>query len=322
MDPWRRLAETLLGPATLTGRDVARQSGLELGELRRLWQSLGFAPVPDDDLRFTPTDVDAARAVLGLVETQRSEPEDVLHLAHVLGHALAAIGDAQIGIVRARIEARRRDDPDMTTSDTELTARLEALAPTLEGVLGYVWRRQLVAAALRSAAVPAHGEHLRVVGFADMVGFTPLSQTLDDAELTRVLRRFETVAHEHIVRHGGREVKMIGDEVMFCVDEPERAADIALDLIDAHAQDPNLPPIRVGASLGPTLAWDGDYFGPTVNLANRLVNVAWPGTALVCETLGERLGEAPGLELRRLPTTRLKGIGKQRPFVVRRGARV
>ena len=51
------------------------------------------------------------------------------------------------------------------------------------------------------------------VGFADMVGFTMLSQHLGDEELAAVVSRFEELAHDTVVALGGRVVKMIGDEV-------------------------------------------------------------------------------------------------------------
>src|SRR5262245_44213012 len=49
----RTLAEALLGPAEFTSLEVARTAGVELDAARRLWQALGFPPVPDDDRVFT-----------------------------------------------------------------------------------------------------------------------------------------------------------------------------------------------------------------------------------------------------------------------------
>ncbi len=60
------------------------------------------------------------------------------------------------------------------------------------------------------------------VGFADMVGFTMLSQHLGDEELAAVVARFEELAHDTVVALGGRVVKMIGDEVMFVVPDSHR----------------------------------------------------------------------------------------------------
>ena len=67
------------------------------------------------------------------------------------------------------------------------------------------------------------------VGFADMVGFTLLSQHLSDEELAAVVRRFEEISHDIVTGAGGRVVKMIGDEVMFVVDSVAAAARIGLE---------------------------------------------------------------------------------------------
>ena len=71
---------------------------------------------------------------------------------------------------------------------------------------------------------------------------------------------------------------MIGDEVMFVVDGVADAARIGLGLADAYADDDLLSDVRVGLSVGPVLLKDGDYFGPTVNLAHRITNIGNPGT--------------------------------------------
>src|SRR5262249_280416 len=183
--------------------------------------------------------------------------------------------------------------------------------------LGYVWRRHLVAAMLQRSAAPSAVDRALVVGFADMVGFTAMSRALDSRELAKTVDRFEATAHEHVVARGGRVGKMCGDEVMFCADEAVRAAEIALALVDAHARHEDLPDVRVGVASGPALAWQGDLFGPTVNLASRLVNFARPRSVVVSDGVGERLRAEPAFELRHLRPVKLKGVGRVRTWVVR-----
>jgi len=315
---WRPLAESLLGKAELTARDVARQSGVEPDEVRRLWQALGFPPVTEDERHFTPADVQVLRAVRALVEVQHADPSDVLQLTRVIGHSMARVGDAQVTVVAERLGRRRDDVAASPPLPADLVARIQELAPSLEQFLGYVWRRHLVAAVLQLSATPSAADRVLAVGFADMVRFTAMSQSLETRELAAMVDRFEAVAYEHILEHGGRVVKIIGDEVMFCVDDATRAAEIALALVDAHARADDLPEIRVGVANGPTLAWEGDLFGPTVNLASRLVNFARPGTVVVAEEVGDQLRDQPGFELRHLRAVKLKGIGRVRSWVLRR----
>ena len=77
-------------------------------------------------------------------------------------------------------------------------------------------------------------------------------------------------------------------------------ADIAIALVEAYARDADLPGVRVGLACGPTLSWEGDLYGPTVNLASRLVNFARPNTVLISEDLGKLLADDPRFALRHL----------------------
>jgi adenylate cyclase len=109
------------------------------------------------------------------------------------------------------------------------------------------------------------------------------------------VRRFEEISHDIVTASRGRVVKMIGDEVMFVVDGVADAARIGLGLADAYADDDLLSDVRVGLAYGPVLLRDGDYFGPTVNLAHRIVNIGNPGTVLMSDEFHEALTDlAPG----------------------------
>ena len=302
------LVAGLVGAPSMTAADVAHETGVDRELARRLWQALGFPPVDDDVRLFTPADVTVLRVVRQLLERERIEPAVVLQLARVMGRSLALIADAQVGATGALWERRV---PDAVTA-------FPALSADIERVIGYVWRRHFLAALLRRAASPAAADRAVVVGFADLVGFTAMSQALDARDLAASVDRFEAIAYEHVPARGGRIVKMIGDEVMFAVDEGAFAADIAVALVEAHARNADLPDVRVGLASGPTLSWEGDLFGPTVNLANRLVNFARPNTVLISDELGAQLRDDPRFALRHLRPVNLQGIGRVRPWVLRR----
>jgi adenylate cyclase len=317
-DAWRALAEALLGTPTFTTPEVAEAAGVEPAQARRLWRALGFPPAEDDERLFTRSDVEILRAVRALIELQSADPDDLLLLTRVIGRALARVADAQVTAVAARLERSRPEGTAPETIGAELVGRMAALAPNLEQFLGYVWRRHLVAALWRRSATPSAADRTLTVGFADLVGFTAMSQALAAHELAAMVDHFEAMAYEHIPARGGRVVKMIGDEVMFAVDDGAFAADIAVALVEAHARHPGLPDVRVGLATGPTLSWEGDLFGPTVNLASRLVNLARPGAVLVSAELGERLRDDPRFELKQLRPVALHGIGRVRPWLLRR----
>jgi len=75
-------------------------------------------------------------------------------------------------------------------------------------------------------------------------------------------------------------VKLIGDEAMFVVQGPAAACRLALALVDGSPH-----PLRVGMAHGAVVALHGDYYGPTVNLAARLVAVAPTSEVLVSDAV-------------------------------------
>jgi class 3 adenylate cyclase len=94
-----------------------------------------------------------------------------------------------------------------------------------------------------------------------------------------------------VSRFGGRLVKFIGDEAMFVVEDPSRACELALALVEAFAADPALPPVRVGLAAGPAVALHGDYYGEVVNLAARLAKAGGASDVIVAESVRQELGE-------------------------------
>ena len=156
-----------------------------------------------------------------------------------------------------------------------------------------------------------------VVGFTDLVGFTALSRGLDDQALREVIERFEEMAHAAITAGGGRLVKMIGDEVMFVVEDPCAAAEIGLTLSDAFSEDESMPPVRVGMAYGQVVPRASDYLGTTVNMAHRIVAVARRGTVLISDELRRAIESDERFFVRRIPIRTLKGFGGVRLWVLR-----
>jgi adenylate cyclase len=129
------------------------------------------------------------------------------------------------------------------------------------------------------------------VGFVDLVGFTSRSTTMTATELSDLVSKFEALASDTVTSHGGRLVKLIGDELMFVAVTPQEGCVIGDALLQVFGTDPALTP-RGGMAYGPVLARSGDYFGSTVNLAARLVDQAVPGEILVTANIAEATTDA------------------------------
>ena len=148
------------------------------------------------------------------------------------------------------------------------------------------------------------------VGFVDLVGYTALSQELENEDLSALVGRFGDLAHDTVVDAGGRIVKTIGDEVMFVTDTATAGASIALRLTERSIGDELLPETRAGVAYGPLLSRDGDYFGPVVNLASRLTDLAKPGEVFASQALSDALTPGSDIHARRMGTRRIRDIGR------------
>ncbi len=288
--------------------DVQTETGISADRIAIFWGALGFATPRPGERIFNPTDVEHLRAVAELVDSGFADPEIIVQMTRMLGASMARIAALQAELVLSRGRARDFD------ADTALTWFGDRFGQVLE----QVWRRHVQAAARARLSAPMGPEApVQAVGFADLVGFTALSQQLDSGALAAVVDRFESVAYATVSGHGGRVVKMIGDEVMFTVDDPAAAAQCALDLAESYHDADDLSDVRVGVAHGTVIDREGDLFGPPVNLASRMTSIAYPGSVLVDEALHDLLRDNDQFSFRSMLPRRLKHIGLVRLHVLR-----
>jgi class 3 adenylate cyclase/tetratricopeptide (TPR) repeat protein len=153
------------------------------------------------------------------------------------------------------------------------------------------------------APVPAPAAERRLVSvlFADLVGFTSLSESRDAEETRELLSRYFDTCRRLIELYGGTVEKFIGDAVMAVwgtptatEDDAERAVRAALDLVaavTALGDEVGAPDLRARAGVltgeaAVTVGAEGQGMvaGDLVNTASRIQSVADPGTVLVGET--------------------------------------
>jgi adenylate cyclase len=320
------IERTLLrGPLRFTREEVSERAGTSSEESRALWRALGFPTVADDQKVFTDADIEALQGVRQLVELGDIDDDLMRAMTRIIGQSFARLASWQ-GQLVLEIVGRR---PDLIGSGgpDEIAELIAKLTPLVEQLHDYVWRRQLAAYFSRVASnagvpvgVSASAEHEMAVGFADMADFTGFTRRSSEAELRGVLDAFEALATDVVGDHRGQIVKTIGDEVLFTADDPQDAAEIALELLERAEADDRLPPLRAGVAFGRVVRRLGDVFGQPVNIASRLTTIARTGAVVVDEQLATRLETADPFVVHPMRPVSVRGYRHLRAARLRRAA--
>jgi class 3 adenylate cyclase len=279
-----------IGRDGLTFAAAAARAEIDPDVALTLWRGAGFADPRPFERRFGAQDVEMFR-LFGLLATFLAE-EQALQLMRTMGEAVGRVAEAEVALLRSNIEAplaQRRQYVDVART---YQAVANAVLPRISDAIDAMHRHRLQAIGRRYSDVSAPTSALNVVqlavGFADLAGYTGLWQELEPHHLALMLDRFEATTADVIAAAGANVVKRIGDAVMFVTNAPGIACALALDLLEACAAA-KLPKLRVGLAFGDVMVRQGDFYGPTVNLAARLVSSAEAGTALTDSGLQQRL---------------------------------
>jgi adenylate cyclase len=149
--------------------------------------------------------------------------------------------------------------------------------------------------------------------FADLAGYTALTEQLGDEAAALVARQFATEMCAASRRYGAWHVKSLGDGVMIWAPDAANAIALAEHAVSEVGTRPDLLPVRAGVHTGPAVMHGFDWYGSAVNVAARLAGEARPGEALVSS---DSLSAASGRLTRRLGTRRELALrGLERPIV-------
>ncbi|HTP18857.1 MAG TPA: adenylate/guanylate cyclase domain-containing protein [Solirubrobacteraceae bacterium] len=123
--------------------------------------------------------------------------------------------------------------------------------------------------------------------FADLVGYTALTEEHGDETAARVAREFRRTVTDLSRAHGSWQVKSMGDGAMIWSPDPGRAVELAVRVVDVVSGRRDLLPVRVGVHTGPAVMRGGDWYGSAVNVAARLAREADANEALISSTTRE-----------------------------------
>lgn len=142
--------------------------------------------------------------------------------------------------------------------------------------------------------------------FADLVGYTALTEQRGDEAAAKVAREFRRTMCALSREHGAWQVKSMGDGVMIWAPDAGQAVALAARTVEEVGARSDLLPVRVGVHTGPAVMRGCDWYGSAVNVASRLASEAAPNEALISastrtaarDSAESRLGTRRELSLR------------------------
>jgi adenylate cyclase len=303
-----------LFPATVvthTLEQAAQDTGLEPALIERIITTLGLPVTAAHQISASELELlrySAAVLASGLPLIA------FLQLVRVHGQALAQIADAEVRLFHMYVhEPLMREGVPGVQIAEEMQGLAADLLPLVAPMMDLVHKRLL--AHFVDQDVIGHMEadldqrdrldlgHVRVaVAFADLAGYTRMTEELGDEHAVDVVERF-VAEIEHTLPDDARIIKTIGDEVMVVATDPAALVDWAVGFQQLHRARP-LP--RIGMHHGTVVYRDGDYYGREVNQAARVSARSGAGEVLVTREVVDAAGSHLAFE--RIGEVRLKGF--------------
>jgi adenylate cyclase len=258
---------------TRTLAQAADETGLEPALIERIWTAAGLSTqsldlIGEEDVQLLRYMASVLEAGFPLVA--------FLQLVRVYGQAVAQIADAEVKLFHLFVhEPLMRDGVPGLEIAEEMEGLAAELLPLASPIMDRMHHRALqhfvgqdVVGHLEVEGAGDELGRLRVgIAFADLAGYTRLTEEAGEEEAVDVIERFvESV--ELTLPDDARVIKTIGDEVMVVGADPSALVDWAVGFQALNAGRRPLP--RIGIHCGEALYRDGDYYGRAVNLASRV----------------------------------------------------
>jgi class 3 adenylate cyclase len=161
-----------------------------------------------------------------------------------------------------------------------------------------------------SPVVQAPGSIVTIL-FTDLEDHTAIMRELGDERGREVLREHEAMVRDALRRHGGTEIKMLGDGFMASFSSAYRALECAIDLqrlMEERNARADVPlSVRIGLNAGEPIAEDDDLFGSAVILAARTATKAKAGEILVTDVV-RQLSAGKGFMFSDLGEAEMRGF--------------
>jgi adenylate cyclase len=302
--------------ARYTLKQAARELDVDEALIERLVSAMGLnalstEEISEDDLQVLRYGTETLAAGLPLPA--------LLQLVRVYGQAMAQIADAEVRLFHLYLhEPLMRDGVPGVEVAQAMEGMTREMLPFAMPVINYLHGRMLgyfveqdvighIESDLDDLETAEEGRMRVAIAFADLAGYTKLTEEQGEAEAIGAVERFvDTV--EHTLPIDARVIKTLGDEVMVVGAD---AGALTVWAVGLGAQlPPGSPPPRIGIHSGAALYRDGDYYGREVNRAARVVARASGGEVLVTRPVVDAYSRQDGLEFELIGEVVLKGFNE------------
>jgi adenylate cyclase len=298
-----------------TLREASRALDVEEALIERLIAAMGQNALSSEEI--SEEDLQVLRYGAEVLAAGLPLPA-LLQIVRVYGQAMAQVADAEVRLFHLYLHEplMREGVPGIEVAQAMEGMTREMLpfaAPFINylhgRMLGYFVEQDVIGHIEADLGEDAMEEgRMRVaIAFADLAGYTKLTEERGEAEAIGAVERFvETV--EQTLPIDARVIKTLGDEAMIVGADASALTGWAVGL--SAELRPGSPPPRIGIHSGTALYRDGDYYGREVNRAARVVARAAGGEVLVTRPVADAAGRADGLAFELIGEVVLKGFNE------------
>lgn len=142
---------------------------------------------------------------------------------------------------------------------------------------------------------------------ADLTGYTAMTDVHGGASAARIVTKYMEIVNS-ACSGTAMVTERIGDQVVIVADEPVdlivTATKIALGTYEEH----HFLSIHAGMHFGPVFIQNNTFFGSTINVASRIMNIASAGQVLCSASFLSRVAASYKSQFKNVGTHRLKNV--------------
>jgi adenylate cyclase len=299
-----------------TLEQAAREIDLDPVLVERLFGAMGQNALSTEEI--TEEDLQVLRYGAEILAAGLPLPA-LLQIVRVYGQAMAQVADAEVRLFHLYLhEPLMRDGVPGVEVAQAMEGMTREMLPFAVPFINYLHGRMLgyfveqdvighIESDLDDEETAEEGRMRVAIAFADLAGYTKLTEEQGEAEAVGAVERFvETV--ERTLPIDARVIKTLGDEVMVVGAD---AGALTVWAVELGGRLPaGSPPPRIGIHSGAAIYRDGDYYGREVNRAARVVARASGGEVLVTRPVVDAASRQDELEFELIGEVVLKGFNE------------